>query len=221
MKRILAFVLIPGLLQAGIQAGKHIPDALIITNSSKKTIMVDATPIAPGKKGTITLDHASGMNHVAIRAGSRIYRLTYPTYNPNLRVVESFDTVALDFTTLLCIAGDFKAITQTEGIDEITVHNDTLYTIAAAIALSKTRAQQKNNTSVNALMIAPHDCLAKMVRDQEVGKVIVTDENRVVHTLQFPCRNTARATNQEWAAVDISVQTLKNFRDGFSIKIGR
>lgn len=211
-KLLLFFSVLPCIMQAGIQGEVTVPDEIAIVNTSNKIIVVDNTPVKPGKTYIYCPDHDQANNAFSIRCGNRKYHVTYPTYNPYEPVKEVFSTIELDFTTLLCLAGDYATINNTNGLDEVCLLNDTVYTIAAVVMLNKIRS--------NPRMLRPDETISKMVRDCQAGTILLTDENRKPYSLSFPCAS-SRTTNHNWASITLSAATIKCFGNGFKIKIAR
>lgn len=213
IKKLFFLCALPCVLQAGIQGGVTIPDRITIVNTSNKIIVVDNTPVKQGKKYTYSPDHDQTNNTFSIRCGSRMYHVTYPTYNAYEPVSEIFSTVELDFTTLLCLAGDYATLNNTNGLDEVCLMNDTVYTVAAVVMLNKIRS--------NPRMLRPDETISKMVRDSQAGTIMLTDENRKPYSISFPCRASSRADNHSWVSVTLSAATIQWFGNGFKIKVAR
>lgn len=210
-KLLILLSIIPCVLNGGIQGGVTIPDQIIINNTTNKILTVENTLIKPGKKYSFNPAHTDG--HISIRYGNKKYAFTCPTYNSFEPVLEVFTAAELDFTTMLCLAGDYTTINNSNGLDEVCLMNDTLYTIAAVVML--------NTLRTNPRMLRPDETISKMVRDSEVGKIILTDENRKHYSITFPCQSSTRADNSNWSSVTLSANTIKWFGNGFKFKVAR
>ena len=210
IKKLLIFItLATPVLHAGIQDGREIPDKIRVANTSNRTIVVGDTPVASGKKFTFAVDHDAADSSFIIRMGNKKYSVAYPTYTGHAPIVEVLTTAELDVTTMQCVAGDFTAINNSQELDEVCLVNDTLYKVAAVVMLNKTRSLPR--------MLNPHETISRMVRDQQSGKILLTDENHAVHSISFPCRSTHTADHNSWSSVTLSVNTIKWFGKGFSI----
>lgn len=198
-------------LYAGIQNNIEVPDIIELYNSSQYPIEVDGSQMWPDQLCHITTNKHK---QLVIKQGGKRYTLKFPTYNNHDPIHQSATTAHIDFATVQWLAGDLP--TQfPNGIDEITIKNDTLYKIMVIYVLNKIRSFPRT--------VSPEDTTSKVVRDdtnsaQKTGQVdIVVDHNKK-YPFSFTRRSAALQT-QDWASIQICANTIKLFNNGYSVSV--
>jgi hypothetical protein len=216
MKKLLLFVhlfLAPISLIAGIQDGVVIPDAIKIYNSSNSTINIDGRQIAPSQSFTID---CTEQGLISIKSDKHTYKITYPVYNENgSPISEVYSKVELDFSTIQLLSGNLSKLFP-QGLDAISIENDTHYPIAAVYVLSSMRSQARS--------IDPQETVSKVVStqdNQKTGFLELTDNNRKKLTFMFPRRVYSRSGMQttDWREITLRAQTIAWFNKGFKVTI--
>lgn len=214
-KLLLALVLMLTLpLAAGIQNGQEIPDAITLTNSSNDIITVAGSQLYPGDYDTFSTNNSGSL---VIKQGNKKYTISYPRYTNNGPIAQSYNTSCLDFATIAWLASN--GAQYKNGIDQIEIENDTLYTIAVRYYLTKVRA-----LPVIAQKISPQTSNSKIVRDETgmhpQGTVEITDGHNNKYSIKIPRRLCTRdASNNNWTSVTLCANTIALFNKGFTITI--
>ena len=176
---------------------------IVIYNNSNAAIETETGTIYPKHAQTINL---SAQRSFMLQQGGNKYKVTCPYFKTD-------NQICLDFTTIQWFAGD-NTLLCPNGLDEITIKNDTLYKIMVLYVLNKMRSVPRS--------VSPHYDTSKVVRNddtlqEKTGSVEITDENKQKYTVVFPRKVVTRYNDNEWASVTLCANTIKLFNNGFTV----
>lgn len=202
-------------INAGIQDGQEIPDAINLCNSSEFVIEAEGVKLYPDESETFPLNSKGTF---VIKQAKNRYQVTCPTYSPyGGPVGQTFTTANVDFTTMAWLAGNTQSFCP-QGLDQIEIENDTFYKIIVRYLLNKLRSQPH--------VIQSGESTSKMVADEtgaaKTGYIEITDAGNSTYTIKIPRRVTTRSNNSnEWASVKLCANTIALFNNGYKVKLLR
>jgi len=202
-------------LNAGIQDGCEIPDAINLHNSSEFVIEANGVKLYPDDAQTFPLNSKGTF---VIKQAKDRYQITCPTYDPyGGPISEIHITPHLDFTTIAWLAGNTQQFCP-EGLDQVEIHNDTFYKIIVRYILTKLRSQPH--------VIQSGESTSKMVADQtgvaKTGSIEITDAENNTYTIKIPRRVSTRSDHSnEWVSVKLCANTIALFNNGYKVKLLR